>query len=449
MVTVLTTYLVISVCALLVSAALVLSAWEHRRFMRRRLNLPLPDGPWPRTAVFAPCRGLDLELEANLHPLLTQDYPDYEVVFILESEQDPACAVIRGLASRYPQVASRIVFSGTAKDSGQKVHNLLAASEDLPDDLEVLAFVDSDARPHSHWLKRLVDRIRKPEVGAATGYRCFVPRKKGISNLLLASINANVAGLLGPHWHNRVWGGSWAIRREVFEMIELRKHWQGTLSDDLVATQQLRRAGMKVAFEPLCLLASPVEITLAQMLEFVRRQFVVGRFYATPLWLTGLLVSTLGVVAFWGGLILSIVAAITRHTLAWVPLAGCGAIYALWVLRGWLRQNALTVFFPQEAIPLRSAARFDLWASPLVSLVNWIGLVASLVGRRIVWRGIRYRLNVGGQIQIEASAPVASQRPESSEMRRLDPPASESHPTPPVGRAINTRKTDEERPTRR
>ena len=418
-------YIAIAACAVLVSGALVLSAWEHRRFMRRRRAKRLGDGPWPRAMVFAPCRGVDLGLEENLRPLLVQRYPDYKVAFIVESEHDPACEVIRRLIARHPEVPSRLVFAGEAVDSGQKVHNLIVATGDLPGDVEVLAFVDSDARPHPDWLSRLVERVRKDEVGAATGYRWFVPDRGGLANLLLSSINANVAGLMGPHWHNRVWGGSWAIRRETFDHVQLRRHWKGTLSDDLVASRLLHAAGLKVAFEPHCLVASPVAMTTAAMLEFMRRQFVVGRFYARRLWLTSLAVSTLGVAAFWGGIVLAAWWLATRQPWAWVPLAGSALLYALSAVRAWLRQDGTLVYFPKESRGLRRAARFDIWAAPMAQFVAWCGLLASLVGRRIVWRGISYRLGAGGRVQIEATPSVVGCLSGSGKDRRMDQPGDE------------------------
>lgn len=422
MVYALTAYIAIAVCALFVSAALALSAWEHRRFLRRRASKRLPDGPWPKAVVFAPCRGIDLELEENLRCLFELQYPDYELAFIVESDEEPACAVIRRLAEQYGNVRCRLVFAGEAVGSAQKVHNLISATGDLADDVEVLAFVDSDARPRTDWLSRLVDRVRKPEIGAATGYRWFVPEKAGLANLLLASINASVAGLMGPHWHNRVWGGSWAIRRDVFDAVRLRELWRGTLSDDLVASRVLHQAGLKVAFEPHCLVPSPLATTLSELLEFMRRQFVLARFDAKGLWLTTVLVSTLGVVAFWGGTALAAWYAVVGSAWVWVPLAGNVLLYALAAFRGWLRQDGILVYFPKEANDLRRAARFDIWAAPLVQLATWCGLVASLIGREIIWRGIRYRLGAGGKVQIKR---VRSVRPAAfglAEARRVDRP---------------------------
>src|SRR3990170_1646829 len=66
-------------------------------FVRRRLGQPLADYAPPAT-VICPCKGLDADLEANLRALLAQDYPDYEVVFVLAAADDPARAVCERLA---------------------------------------------------------------------------------------------------------------------------------------------------------------------------------------------------------------------------------------------------------------------------------------------------------------------------------------------------------------
>ena len=74
--------------------------------------------------LITPCKGFDVDLEGNLAALLRQDYPDYEVTFVVESDADPACPVIRRVMAGHPQVAARLLVAGVAHHSGQKVHNL-------------------------------------------------------------------------------------------------------------------------------------------------------------------------------------------------------------------------------------------------------------------------------------------------------------------------------------
>src|SRR5436853_7770515 len=71
-----------------------------------------------RISVFCPCKGTDAEFEKNIRSILEQDYPNYDVTFVVESQGDAACAALRGVG------VSKILVAGRATDCGQKVHNL-------------------------------------------------------------------------------------------------------------------------------------------------------------------------------------------------------------------------------------------------------------------------------------------------------------------------------------
>ena len=153
--------------------------------------------PTGRVLLCAPCKGQDLNLEDNLRSLLEQDYDDYEVSFIVESADDPACPMIRRVMAAHPWMSSRLIVAGRATDSGQKVHNLRVATARLSPRIEYLAFVDSDARPRPEWLRMLISRLHRPNMGAMTGYRWFVPERNSTANNLLYSLNCNVMSLFG------------------------------------------------------------------------------------------------------------------------------------------------------------------------------------------------------------------------------------------------------------
>ena len=52
----------------------------------------------PFVSVIAPCRGVDQGLEENLMALLEQDYPAFEVIFVVDDESDQAISVIKRLS---------------------------------------------------------------------------------------------------------------------------------------------------------------------------------------------------------------------------------------------------------------------------------------------------------------------------------------------------------------
>jgi len=391
------------VLAVVQAGMMVLQAWEHHRFARSRLGKLHACRPSGRAMIFAPCKGVDVDLEQNLGCLFRQDYDDYAITFIVEAETDPAYEAICRLMDQHPRISSRLVVAGRAADSGQKVHNLRVATERLSPDIAFLVFVDSDAHPRREWLRALVGRLgdsSNTEAGAATGYRWLIPSRPTLANHLLYGVNCGIAALFGSKGFYPVWGGSWAIRREVFESIGLRDQWKETLSDDLVASNVLRRHKRTVKFEPAAMVTSPMDGGLRQTFSFIRRQYLIGRFHTPAIWTWGLAAAVLSNVAWW-----STVAALAWMLASgaagvWIPAASCAALYAVNVVRTSLRQRLVAVYCPELASRLRRARRFDIWAWPLVNLANGVGIFASMVGRHITWRGITYRLSAGGRIEI-------------------------------------------------
>jgi hypothetical protein len=392
-------YLILAGLLLTYSVLMTLHTWENRRFVRSRMRELHAYRPIGRVALYAPCKGVDLSLEENLRALLQQDYHDFEVYFILESAADPAYDVVRRIIAQHPRIAAHLVVAGLATDCGQKVHNLRRATAHIPADVKYLAFVDSDACPRPEWLRSLLLRLERPGVGAATGYRWFVPVRPSLANHLLYAINASIASFFGAGGRHLVWGGSWAIRRELFDSLAVRDAWQRTLSDDLVVSRILKRHQLRVLFQPPCMVASPLDHDLRSMCGFLRRQYLIGRFYVPKLWLAGLGLGAVTLVVLAGSLVLA-VSAIFAHTVSiWIPAAVFLAHYGLSAARAAIRQSLVESFLPAFATSLRRARRFDVWAGPLVGLANLVGLVGAMFGREFLWRGIRYRLRSDGQVE--------------------------------------------------
>src|SRR5918911_1785633 len=233
--------------------------WQFLSYVRREMSKRLSDFA-PRVSVIAPCRGLDQGLGDNFRALFKQDYPSYEIVFVTDRADDPAIAVIEEVQREFEGQAgpaSRVVIAGKAAESGQKVHNLLAAVRQTDWSSEAFVFVDTDARPQTEWLRTLVGPLSDKSIGAATGYRWFIPVKGGLASHLRSVWNASIASALGARGDkNFCWGGSTAIRRSTFEELRMTEQWRGALSDDFALMRALRRAKLPIHFVPGCLVAS-------------------------------------------------------------------------------------------------------------------------------------------------------------------------------------------------
>ncbi|HEX3726351.1 MAG TPA: glycosyltransferase [Pirellulales bacterium] len=379
------------------SALWILQTCEHWRYVRGRVRGAKRYAWDPHLAVFVPCKGTDEDLETNLRPLFEQDHADYELVFVVESEGDAAFGEIDRLIAQYPHIAAKIVVAGVTTAEGQKVHNLLAATRELNPRTDALVFVDADVRPAPDWLDQLTERL--DHCAAATGYRWFVPKRPSLANHLLSSINASMVPFMFPGRHNKVWGGSWAVRRDVFEEMKLRDAWRGTLSDDLVAGHVLAQSKARIAMEPTCIVPSPVDVDMRAMFSFIRRQYLIGRVYAPRLWMIAFAHALLSQLFLWGSAVAAAWGLASGAAWTWQPLTATVTFYGLHVVRGVLRQRAARHFPISECKELAAWRRFDIWCWPLAALAAFSGLISSALGGRIVWRGICYEMGRGGQIR--------------------------------------------------
>src|SRR5262249_21241407 len=145
----------------------------------RRTRLTRSSRYQPKSVVIVPCKGLEPNLEENIRAYLAQDYRDYEVIFVTETESDPAHGIVSRIVKQSRR-ASWMVVAGEAKDCGQKVHNLVAAIEMLDSidrRAEVLVFADSDVCPPREWLSELVAPLADKQIGATTGFRWYLPAR--------------------------------------------------------------------------------------------------------------------------------------------------------------------------------------------------------------------------------------------------------------------------------
>ena len=207
----------------------------YLKFFRSELGKP-PSEFKPFVSLIAPCRGLDSGLEQNLTALIEQDYPAYEVIFVVDDADDAAVVTIeKVIKAETRPVGSVLIVAPEAHNCSQKVENFLRE-----------AVLHTAPRIGSFRFRRFrcktfeklacfsapllcVDK----NVGAATGYRWFISKNPTFGSEMRSAWNASIASALGPNSRsNFCWGGSMAIRRDVFEAVNMREKWLGTLSDD-------------------------------------------------------------------------------------------------------------------------------------------------------------------------------------------------------------------------
>jgi len=361
----------------------------------------------PFVSVIAPSRGLEPGLEDNIRALLEQKYPSYEVVFVLDDETDPALELINAVTSRTnnPSVEFKTVIAGPALNAGQKVHNLRMAVSEIAPHSQALVFVDTDARPHPEWLRDLVRPLADQTVGAVTGYRWFVPLRGGFASRLRSVWNGSIASALGGDTaKNFCWGGSTAIRRATFDQLNIRDRWLGTVSDDFLVTRVLKEAKLPIYFAPQCLVPSVGDCHFSELLEFTTRQIKITRVYSNGLWKTLLLGSSMFTIAFFGGILLSLIRIVNGGSFV-IPAGLVLAMFVLGSLKAYVRLKTVNLPLRNYSMELHRDLLAHVFFWPLASVLYLYNSIVAGFSRRINWRGITYELKTPTEAVIISREP--------------------------------------------
>jgi ceramide glucosyltransferase len=348
----------------------------------------------PVAALICPCKGYEPGLEENLTALTRFDYPNYEVYFSVATNLDPVLKIIERVKAATERPV-HIVIAGQPDGCSEKVNNLWRAVESLPEKFDVLVFADSDVRLSRGWLGKLVAPLDNLRVGATTTYRWLVPGTRtgadGFASALASAWNAAVMTLQGRPRESFCWGGGTAIRRKNFVEAQVLETWRGAVSDDFAMTGALRAAGKNIMFCAECLAPTLQTWTPSSLLEFTNRQILITRIYSPRRW-------RLGAVAHVSYSLTMIYAAVVLIvTMAsgspWIQLALMALVIPLLAaMKGALRIIAINELLPDWK------REFDRWSwtwmalAPIVSFLFAWNFVASLVTKKIRWRGIRYQL---------------------------------------------------------
>lgn len=351
----------------------------------------------PRCVLIVPCKGLDEAFDKNIESFYLQDYRSYHLWFVVQDRQDPAFERLNILQSQLSGCCRaqsvKILISGPTVSASQKLHNLLYAYRQIPDDTEILAFADSDACVGNKWLQDLIHPLYKPKNGASSGYRCFIPKTKNLATVVLSALNIKICQFLGGSRFNLAWGGSMAISVKDFRDFGIDKLWAKSLSDDLSLSTAVRKHHKKVVFAPGCMTASIISTSWEDLWEFARRQFIITRIYTPLMWWFALINSFISSFGAVGALCIGLVLNHSTNPNAPVYFWAAGLLLAFKVSRMITRQRLIQKLLPHYQSQLKLVKRMDICLFWPMSVLFFLIVLSSALGRTITWRGIRYRLN--------------------------------------------------------
>ena len=372
----------------------LLVATNHTDFVKRYNQVY--ESYMPRTLLTVPCKGIDTGFVKNMISFLRLDYDQYDLHFVVESIDDPVWKQISEIIEKF-EISSKarsvkLLVAGISDGYSQKNHNLLFSIKHAADDVEVFAFADSDARIDCHWLNHLLHQLRHKTTGIATGYRYFIPVHRSLSSLALSSMNAATAQIMGKSRHNQAWGGSMAVKRDLFERLDIATLWKGTISDDLTLTFAVRKAGLRIRFMPRCLTVSFEDMNWAQLFEFTRRQFLITRVAYFKVWSMALICLSNNFIGLW---VMPVVTYFKFQAGSWEAwaylLAGIihwGSLY----YRTYMRKQSFSLILGRYGKDAQKLSPWEMLLNPIWVILMLSLVILSSVGRTIRWRGIKYRL---------------------------------------------------------
>ena len=391
--------LVVAVGTALISLGIACSFYYHLKIRKRQHSEP---DEYPRVAVISPYRG-DVDF-TNLDALMNQEYPGTWEVFLVTTKDDASLPSLEEYSQRLDHVhlvlADDVVSLATERGvhRGQKNQNLLTALEKVSSDVEVFTFIDADTCPHKDWLRKLVTPLTTgdPELGAVTSARIYVPDGGLASNILSSWVIGSSTFLLGPWGY--VWGGGFAITRNVFESARISQWWDGTegsiTSDDLNLTVALKKNGYRTYFVPECLmLKQPPEKreTFKDVLTFTNRQLHHVWWVRKDLWMAIMSSHVTKTLASISALITSMWHPVALFVLV-VPLIDLAVGIAM--------TKALTGSVAIQPEIQRKLNKTYIYAS-LTGILVTINALTAPFFRKMRWGGIEYtRRKVIGHINI-------------------------------------------------
>ncbi len=229
--------------ALLFAAA---AAIAGRGLLRRLRSRPRP-ASLPPVTVIKPLKGDEGALYENLASFCRQDYPCWQILFCLQSPDDPALGAVTRLKRDFPGVDMEIVVSMNRIGYNPKVNNMANAYPFAKYDLLLMS--DSDVRARPDLLQRMAAPFADPGVGMTTAFYEAIGSRGPWGLMEALSINAHFlpqalcAAAFGMRF---AMGAAMMVRRRALDESGGFANLADHLADDFWLGESVREAGWRL-----------------------------------------------------------------------------------------------------------------------------------------------------------------------------------------------------------
>jgi ceramide glucosyltransferase len=240
------------------SAYALLCMWAAGRFRRearahksvKAASLAFAD--WPAVTILKPVCGLEKNQRENLRSACVQDYPEFQIVFSVQGEDDPALPLLFELQNEFGAERVTVAVENFRAGTNGKINNMIGGLRHARHG--VLVISDSDVRLNPDYLKTIVAPLGKADVGCVCTFYKAAGADVWYEKVELLTLNADfITNVLFAHASGAsrfCLGASAAIRRSTLEEIGGLEALSDYLVEDYEMGRRVWESGKKVAIVP-------------------------------------------------------------------------------------------------------------------------------------------------------------------------------------------------------
>lgn len=241
--------------------------------LHRRRRGPLKREEAPPISIIKPLVGIDSNLGANLETFFTMKYPgDYELLFCLHSDRDPAGMIVDSLMGKYPSVPARVFRSPLNVGVNPKINNMAAAYAEAKHELILIS--DSGLRMKEDTLEDMVAAMTE-KVGLVSQMPYVCDRSGGFP--------ATLEKVFFGTWQARMYlsadligficctGMSCLIRKSILEDVGGLAKFGAYIAEDQFIAKAVHKKGYRLAVASQPAWQNPGQVSVARFHSRVAR----------------------------------------------------------------------------------------------------------------------------------------------------------------------------------
>jgi ceramide glucosyltransferase len=355
----------------------VLAMVAALRFFRRARAQVLPNYT-PGVSVLKPVRGVDFASHENFSSFCRQDYPEYEILFAVNGDADPAVPLIQRIIADFPERNIRLLVGAEHLGANRKVNKLARLAREASH--EVLVLTDGDVRVGPLYLREITAPFADRRIGVVTSfYRGITEKNLGAEIEAVGASSDFFAGVLMAAWMEGITfalGASIVTTREWLGKIGGFEAIADALADDYELGHRIAKEGGEVVLSREAVWTVYPAQSLHSFWDHQVRWARTVRL-CRPLSYVGLL--------FTQGLPWALLAALVAPE-KWI--AGT-YLFAYLILRFAMAWTVGIWGVGDEVL------RRKFWLVPLRDAIHFVVWLASFGSNRIRWGDVEYMIRLG------------------------------------------------------